>query len=86
MGENLLNEGKPSSEESNPHPKVASRLSTSPQGGGEEAAHGLSRGASSHLLFWSAPQASLAEHGVPYAEGLAQFGVDLGAFLIAATR
>ena len=42
--------------------------------------------ANNHLLFWSAPQASLTEHGVPYAEGLAQFGVDLDAFLIAATR
>jgi protein ImuA len=43
-------------------------------------------GASGHLLFWSAPRTSFAEHGVPYAEGLAQFGIDLGAFLIAATR
>lgn len=48
-------------------------------------AWGLSA-ANNHLLFWSAPQASLAEHGVPYAEGLAQFGLDLDAFLIAATR
>jgi protein ImuA len=44
------------------------------------------RGASSHVLFWSTPQASLAEHGVPYAEGLAQFGISLDAFLVAATR
>ncbi|MDZ7627302.1 MAG: hypothetical protein U5J99_02700 [Parvularculaceae bacterium] len=38
------------------------------------------------LLFWSAPQACLAEYGVPYAEGLAQFGLDLDALIIAATR
>jgi protein ImuA len=67
-------------------------IETAPASAGEEiAAIGFTLALARHaakdgLLFFSAPQASLAEHGVPYAEGLAQFGIDLDAFLIAATR
>ncbi|MFN0024403.1 MAG: hypothetical protein ACKVS5_10950 [Parvularculaceae bacterium] len=68
-----------------------------PAGAGQElAAIGFALGwtlgraqgaaAQGRLLFWAAPEASLAEHGAPYAEGLAQFGLDLGACLIARTR
>jgi len=38
------------------------------------------------LIFWATPERMLAEHGAPYAEGLAEFGLDLGAVLIARTK
>jgi protein ImuA len=38
------------------------------------------------LIFWAAPERTLAEHGAPCAEGLAEFGLDLGATLIARTK
>jgi protein ImuA len=38
------------------------------------------------LMLWTAPERIFAEHGAPYAEGLAQFGVDLKRLLIAKTR
>lgn len=42
--------------------------------------------ASDGLLIWTAPERLFAEYGAPYAEGLAQFGLDLKRFLIVKTR
>ncbi len=42
--------------------------------------------AQERLVIWAAPEASLAEHGAPYAEGLAEFGLDPRACLMVRTR
>jgi protein ImuA len=66
-------------------------VETTPAAAGEEMAAlafalAFAKGPGDNLLFLAAPERAFTEHGAPYAEGLAQFGLDLRRCLIARTK
>lgn len=74
------------------HARAGLRLiEAAPAAAGEEMAAlafalAFAKGPKDGLLFLAAPERVLAEYGAPYAEGFAQFGLDLRRSLIARTR
>lgn len=74
------------------HARAGFRLvEAAPAAAGEEMAAlafalAFAKGPKDGLLFLAAPERAFAEHGAPYAEGLAQFGLDLRRCLFARTK